>query len=91
MNRVVPSMPPIVTLAGGSGTAMEALASPPSRANIVNNICRNYGHEWLYDFEEIVRLARRAAADRGRVGVRGARRGAAARALPLGRRADAAP
>ena len=40
---------------------MESLAKPPSRANVINNIFRNYGHEWLYSFEELVLAAGRAA------------------------------
>ena len=32
-------------------------ANRPSDASIVNNIFRNYGHQWVYDFDEVVRLA----------------------------------
>eukprot|EP00966_Prymnesium_polylepis_P272556 6296866-Prymnesium_polylepis.1 len=30
---------------------------PPSEASIVNNIFRNYGHEWVYDLDELRLLA----------------------------------
>ena len=39
---------------------MEALGKPPSRATIVNNIFRNYGHQWIYNLDEL-RLAARSA------------------------------
>ena len=29
----------------------------PSDATVVNNIFRNYGHQWIYDFDEFVRVA----------------------------------
>ena len=32
-------------------------AKRPSDATTVNNIFRNYGHQWVYDFDEVVRLA----------------------------------
>ena len=35
----------------------EDAAKRPSDATIVNNIFRNYGHQWVYDFDEVVRLA----------------------------------
>ena len=34
---------------------MEQMTNPPSRAAIVNNIFRNYGHQWIYDFGEVQR------------------------------------
>lgn len=33
---------------------------PPSEASIVNNIFRNYGHKWVYDFAELMRAAQAA-------------------------------
>ena len=30
---------------------------PPSDATVVNNIFRNYGHQWVYDYDELVALA----------------------------------
>ena len=30
---------------------------PPTRATIVNNIFRNYGHQWIYDHAEFARVA----------------------------------
>ena len=35
-------------------------AVAPTRATIFNNIFRNYGHWWLYNFEELKRLAKSA-------------------------------
>ena len=32
----------------------------PSRAGMLNNLFRNYGHEWLYDWTELSLLVRRA-------------------------------
>ena len=32
---------------------MEMMTNPPSRATVVNNIFRNYGHEWIYDYDEL--------------------------------------
>jgi predicted SAM-dependent methyltransferase len=34
--------------------------APPSRATVVNNIFRNYGHKWVYDFAEVRQKAARA-------------------------------
>ena len=31
---------------------------PPTRATVVNNIFRNYGHQWIYDHAEFARVAR---------------------------------
>ena len=39
---------------------MEMLTNPPSRATTVNNIFRNYGHQWIYDFEELKHALRYA-------------------------------
>ena len=38
-------------------------AAPPSRATIFNNIFRNYGHQWVYNFDELRRLAKAAGID----------------------------
>ena len=35
----------------------------PSRATIVNNIFRNYGHAWVYDYDEIRHALRAAGVD----------------------------
>ena len=69
------------------------LGMPPSRATIINNIFRNYGHQWVYNFEE-VKLAAKAAgipvssasicrSDRGVFGTRRARGDVGALGLPL--------
>ena len=39
---------------------MEAMSKPPSLSGVFNNIFRNYGHEWIYDFEELALAMRRA-------------------------------
>ena len=36
------------------------LGMPPSRATVLNNIFRNYGHQWVYNFDELKRAARAA-------------------------------
>lgn len=39
---------------------MGKLGKPYTAATVVNNIFRNYEHQWVYDFEEIVRTAQHA-------------------------------
>ena len=49
---------------------MESLAAeggPPSRAGVVNNIFRNYGHQWIYDFAEVRLAARKGGVDPSRL------------------------
>ena len=51
-------------------TPMESLAAagePPSRAGVVNNIFRNYGHQWIYDLSELRLAARKGGIDPSRV------------------------
>ena len=42
---------------------MEMLTRSPSRAAVVNNIFRNYGHQWVYDFDELRHALRYAGID----------------------------
>jgi len=42
---------------------MEMMSNPPTRATITNNIFRNYGHEWIYDYEELRHALRYAGVD----------------------------
>ncbi len=51
--RAFPPMEPLETARG----------RPPSLAGVVNNIFRNYGHEWIYDFGELRLAAARAGID----------------------------
>mmetsp|Transcript_35901 Transcript_35901/g.83821 ORF Transcript_35901/g.83821 Transcript_35901/m.83821 type:complete len:157 (-) Transcript_35901:1092-1562(-) len=39
----------------------------PSDSTIVNNIFRAYGHQWIYDFDELALAAKRAGAPDGAV------------------------
>ena len=55
--RFAPQNPP------GLAGAPSGRATAPSDATIVNNIFRNYGHQWVYDFGEVVRLAHDAGVD----------------------------
>ena len=36
---------------------MGKLGTPYTAATIVNNIFRNYEHRWVYDYNEVLRLA----------------------------------
>lgn len=42
---------------------MEMMTNPPTRATVVNNIFRNYGHQWVYDFAEVRHALRYAGID----------------------------
>lgn len=44
---------------------MDAFGKPPSAATMLNNIMRNYGHEWVYSPDELVRAAARAGIPSG--------------------------
>ena len=46
---------------------MGKLGDPPTAATVVNNIFRNYEHQWVYDFEEVVRTAQVAGIPAGAV------------------------
>ena len=44
---------------------MDAFGSPPSATTMLNNIMRNYGHEWIYSPDEFERAALRAGLPAG--------------------------
>ena len=44
---------------------MEAFGSPPSATTMLNNIVRNYGHEWIYSPDEFRRAVRAAGLPAG--------------------------
>ena len=44
---------------------MEAFGRPPSATTMLNNIVRNYGHEWIYSPDEFQRAARAAGLPTG--------------------------
>ena len=53
--------PPMGGLGGGVGGA------GVTAAQVVNNIFRNYKHKWVYDFEEVLRVAAAAGVPRAAV------------------------
>ena len=61
LNRHGRRFPPMERMGAADGTPR---AEPsPTRAGVVNNIFRNYGHQWIYDFDELRHALRKAGID----------------------------